>query len=67
MSNGKGSPCGAPAMVAAELHYPATGNALYLRQDAVYGWWGNPQLRAAVASEPRAQAVVPNLRQKLSS
>jgi len=29
-SNGGGSPRGVPAVVAAELHYPATGNALYV-------------------------------------
>ena len=29
-SNGGGSPRGVPAVVAGELHYPATGNALYV-------------------------------------
>jgi hypothetical protein len=29
-SNGGGSPRGVPAAVAPELHYPATGNALYV-------------------------------------
>ncbi len=29
-SNGGGSPRGVPAVVATELHYPATGNALYV-------------------------------------
>jgi alcohol dehydrogenase (cytochrome c) len=29
-SNGGGSPRNVPAVVAAELHYPATGNALYV-------------------------------------
>jgi alcohol dehydrogenase (cytochrome c) len=29
-SNGGGSPRAVPAVVAADLHYPATGNALYV-------------------------------------